>query len=161
MEVEEMVHHPKPRASGRDPGPTWRRAALVLAVLLLPALLGGWREVDGNAINPRFVKRIKNGETKKYEILMYFGDPKEVERTPEGSVYKYYSYKDAPVQTSGREKEPIMANEYVSSQQFYLDENRNVKRVPVKKEGKILRSSLTVRFKADGETVLSHEYQEY
>jgi hypothetical protein len=48
-----------------------------------------------------------------------------------------------------------------SDQQMVIDENKKIKPAPLKTEGKILRSTLTVRFKPDGLTVLSHEYKEY
>ena len=72
------------------------RLVPVLLILLLPGLLGAWRSISGETINPQYVERIKDGVTKKHEILLYFGDPKEVERTEYGPVYKYFSYKDAP-----------------------------------------------------------------
>ena len=148
----------------------WRRALLVLAVLLLPALLCvrqgmsqerfGWKAL-GESINPRYVERIKDGETKKHEILTYFGDPQEVERTPEGQVYKYLSYKEAsslPYKPESRR--PEVDSEHLSNP-FYLDKDKNIKMVQKPKPGKVLKRSLIVRFKADGETVLSHEYHEY
>jgi hypothetical protein len=145
----------------------WQQAPLVLAVLLLPALLWGRPEVRaqtvevvGETIKPRLVERIKNGQTTKNEIILYFGEPQEVERTPEGTVFKYFSYKDAPPTVAKPERDPVMANENISNP-FFLDENKNIKRVQEKKAGKVLRRSLIVRFKADGETVLSHEYKEY
>ncbi len=42
-----------------------------------------------------------------------------------------------------------------------IDENKQIKKAPLKTEGKILRSTLTVRFKPDGVTVMSHEFKEY
>ena len=148
----------------------WRRALLVLGVLLLPALVWvrqgvgdeamGMKEL-GETINPRYVKHIKNGETKKYEILTYFGEPQEVERTPEGQVYKYFSYKEAsslPYKPESRQ--PVVDSEHLSNP-FYLDKDKNIKMVQKQKPGKVLKRSLIVRFKADGETVLSHEYREY
>ena len=48
-----------------------------------------------------------------------------------------------------------------SDQLMVIDENKQIKKAPLKTEGKILRSTLTVRFKPDGETVMSHEYKEF
>ena len=148
----------------------WRRAILALAVLLLPALLWsrqvsgqaqfGWKQI-GETINPRYVERIKNGQTTKHEIILYFGEPQEVERTPEGPVFKYFSYKDASSKPyKPEDRQPNMPHENVSNP-FFLDEDKNIKMVHKQKPGKVLRRSLIVRFKADGETVLSHEYREY
>ena len=136
-----------------------RRMGVLLGVLLLPLLLGAWQDITGNTINPRYVERIKDGQTSRHEILLWFGDPKEVERNPEGPVFKYYSYKDAPVEPSRKDRE-ISDQSAVPSTPYFLDENKQVKKVVTKKSGKILHSTLTVRFKPDGETVMSHEYQE-
>ena len=48
-----------------------------------------------------------------------------------------------------------------SDQIFVIDPNKQIKKAPVKTEGKILKSTLVIRFKPDGLTVLSHEYKEY
>ena len=72
------------------------RLVPILLILLLPLLLGAWQDASGNTINPNYVKRIENGKTSKHEILLYFGDPKEIEKSDVGPVYKYFSYKDAP-----------------------------------------------------------------
>jgi hypothetical protein len=132
------------------------RTAVFCGLLLLPLILGAWQDISGNTINPRFVERIKDGQTTKHEILLWFGDPKEVERNPEGPVYKYFSYKDAPLEPSRQER---VIDEH-SSMPYFLDDEKKIKKVPQKTAGKILRSTLTVRFKPDGETVMSHEYKE-
>ena len=134
--------------------------AWFLAVLVLPLLLGAWRDITGDTINPRYVERLKDGVTTKHEVLLYFGQPQEVERTPEGPVFKYTSYKDAPATSSRAERIPEMESEHQSSQ-FFMDETKKVKKVPVKKQGKIPKSTLIIRFKPDGETVLRHEYREF
>lgn len=134
-----------------------RRGARLMLVLLLPLLLGAWSDISGNTINPRFVNRIKDGVTKKHEILLYFGEPKEVERTSEGPVFKYSSYKDAAPMGVKRER---AINEQ-SAQPYYLDTEKKIKKVGPKKDDKVLRSILIIRFKPDGETVMSHEYKEY
>jgi outer membrane protein assembly factor BamE (lipoprotein component of BamABCDE complex) len=135
-----------------------RRGVLLLALLLVALALGAWRDISGNTINPRYVTRIKDGQTTKQQILILFGEPQKVERTPAGLVFKYVSYKDAP---------PLKFDEqeYVDEPTvtpYYLDENKKVKRVPkMKRRGKIPRSTLLIRFKPDEQTVLSHEYKEY
>ncbi len=73
------------------------RGILLLLILLLPAFLGGWRAVTGGeTINPNYVQRIKNGQTTKHEILLLFGDPQEIDRSADGLVFTYKSFKDAP-----------------------------------------------------------------
>jgi len=134
------------------------RLVPILLILLLPLLVGAWQDASGNTINPNYVKRIENGKTAKHEILLYFGDPKEIEKTDEGSVYKYFSYKDAPAGLPYiHDKRKIEEQ----SDKLYLDDSKQVKKVPLKTEGKILRSTLTIRFKSDGVTVMSHEYKEF
>ena len=134
------------------------RLVPILLVLLLPLLLGAWQDFTGNTINPNYVKRIQDGKTTRTEILAFFGDPKEVEKSDLGPVYKYSSYKDAAPDTPYiHEKRHIQEQ----SDKLYVDDNKQIKKVPLKTEGKILRSTLTVRFKSDGETVMSHEYKEF
>ena len=128
------------------------RLVPILLVLLLPLLLGAWQDFTGNTINPNYVKRIQDGKTTRTEILAFFGDPKEVEKSDLGPVYQYSSYKDAAPDTPYiHEKRHIQEQ----SDNLYVDENKQVKKPPLKTEGKILRSTLTVRFKSDGETVMS------
>ena len=134
------------------------RWTVLLLILLLPLVLGGWRSISGESINPNYVKRIKNGQTTKNEILVLFGDPQEIQRTPEGLVYIYKSFKDAPAMPYRPENREINPQ---SDNPLVIDENKQIKKAPLKTEGKILRSTLTVRFKPDGDTVLSHEYKEY
>jgi outer membrane protein assembly factor BamE (lipoprotein component of BamABCDE complex) len=141
-------------AARRVAGALLRRAALVVLILSLPVTLGAWRDIIGKSINPRFVERIENGQTTKHEILLWFGDPEKVERTPEGPVFRYVSYKDAPP-PSGQEPQQQ------STSPYYLDEKKQVKRLTPKTKGEIVRSTLTIRFTADGETVLSHDYKEF
>jgi len=136
-----------------------RRLVPLLAILLLPLFLGAWRDFTGNTINPNYVKRIQDGKTTKTEILAFFGDPKEIEKSDLGPVYKYFSYKDAPPDLPYRPERRKVQDQ--SDQQYVVDDDKRVKKPAVKTEGKILRSTLTVRFKSDGETVMSHEYQEF
>jgi hypothetical protein len=134
------------------------RGLLLLLILMLPGFLGGWRGVGGDTINPHYVKRIKDGQTTKQEILLYFGDPQEIQRTSDGLVYTYKSFKDAPALPYDPSKREINPQ---SDSLFVLDENKQIKKPPLKTAGKILGSTLTVRFKPDGVTVMSHEYKEY
>jgi hypothetical protein len=136
----------------------WRRIVLVLLVLLLPGLLGAWRIVSGDTIDPRHVERIKDGKTTKNEILTLFGDPQEIDRSSEGIIYSYKSFKDAPALPYKHYEREIAPQ---SDQLYVIDEQKKVKKQSVKKEGKILRSTLVIRFKPDGQTVMSHEYKEF
>jgi hypothetical protein len=137
---------------------TWRRMALALIILLLPGLLGAWRIMSGETLSPRLVANIQDGKTTKQEILVMFGDPQEINRTSEGLTYLYKSYKDAPAMPYKWQDRKINPQ---SDQLFLIDDNKQIKKAPVKTKGKILRSTLLIRFKPDGVTVLSHEYKEY
>jgi hypothetical protein len=133
--------------------------APVLLVLCLPWLLGwSWKDASGMTIDPNYVERLQDGKTTKQEVLLLFGDPKEIERTSEGVVYRYFSYKDAgamPYRPELREPNPQSSSEY-------LIQDKQIKQKPaVTPGGKILRSSLVIRFKPDGDTVMSHEYKEF
>ena len=136
----------------------WRRIASVLLILLLPGLLGAWRVVSGESIDRRHVERIQDGKTTKHEILLLFGDPQEIDRAPEGVTYKYKSFKDAPAMPYRPENRKINPQ---SDQLFVINEDKTIKKAPLKTEGKILRSTLLIRFKPDGQTVMSHEYKEF
>ena len=152
------LNRKQPGQERLGPGSSSGRLAALFLLLLVPLILGGWRVVSGETINPKFVERIKDGKTSKHEILVLFGDPQEITRTPYGPVYLYKSYKDAPAlpyDYSKREINPQSDSPYV------IDSNKQIKKAPLKTKGKILRSTLTIRFKPDGETVLSHEYKEF
>jgi len=136
----------------------WRRLTLVLMIMLLPGLLGAWRVVSGDTIDSRRVSRIKDGKTTKQEILLLFGDPQEIDRTPEGVVYLYKNFKDAPAFPYRHEKREISPQ---SDQVFIRDDKKQIKKAPLKTEGTILKSTLLIRFKPDGETVMSHEFKEF
>jgi hypothetical protein len=136
-----------------------RRWLGVLLILVLPLLLGGWHDFTGNTINPNYVKRLQDGKTTKDEVLLWFGDPKKIEKTDLGPVYKYFSYKDTPPDMPYRPENRKINPQ--SDQQFALDPNQKVVKPKVKTQGKILRSTLIIRFKSDGHTVMSHEYQEF
>ena len=87
-----------------------------------------------------------------------FGDPNEIKRTENGVVFTYKSFKDAPAlpyDPNKRQPNPQ------SDKPFLLDEDNKIKRVQEKTEGKILRSTLIIYFKPDGQTVSGHEYTEH
>jgi len=136
----------------------WRRIASVLLILLLPGLLGAWKIISGETIDRRHVERIKDGKTTKNEILLLFGDPQEIGRTPDGVTYTYKSFKDAPAMPYRPEDRKIATQ---SDQLYVIDDQKQVKKAPLKTEGKILRSTLLIRFTPDGQTVMSHEYKEF
>jgi hypothetical protein len=134
------------------------RGLILAFILSLPLWLGGWKIVSGDTIDARHVERIKDGQTTKHEILLFFGEPQETERGAEGLVFHYKSFKDAPAMPYRPEDRKINPQ---SDQLMVIDENKQIKKAPLKTEGKILRSTLTVRFKSDGVTVMSHEYKQY
>lgn len=141
------------------PVPGFAKSALkVLALLCLALALGAWQDFRGRTINPKFVERIKNGVTTKQEILVMFGDPQETQRTPEGLVFKYVSYQDAPAPMPSKNiyHEP----KEQSTSHYFVTEEKKVKKVPVKTKGEKVQSTLIIRFKPDGNTVMSHDYQE-
>jgi hypothetical protein len=135
-----------------------RRGAALLGLILLPLIFGGWVGMTGRTIDPRHVERIQNGKTTKHEILLYFGEPQETHRNPDGLVFIYKSFKDAPAMPYKHYERQINPQ---SDQIMVIDENKKIKKAPLKKEGKILHSTLTIRFKPDGDTVMSHEYKEF
>jgi hypothetical protein len=144
------------RISALKPG----RLVPILLILLLPLFLGAWRDASGNTINPRYVERIQNGKTTKHEVLLFFGEPKDIEKSDLGPVYKYTSYKDSPADEMPykHDKRQIQPQ---SDQQYVIDDEKKIKKPEVKKEGKIVRSTLIIRFQKNGETVMSHEYKEF
>jgi outer membrane protein assembly factor BamE (lipoprotein component of BamABCDE complex) len=156
LQASQKLQSPDDRFSGSSR--RWRRMALVFLVLLLPGLLGAWRIVSGETIDPRHVERIKDGTTTKMEILTLFGDPHEIDRTADGVTYLYKSFKDAPALPYKHYEREIAPQ---SDQIYLLDENKQIKKPTIKKEGKILRSTLLIRFKPDGQTVMSHEYKQF
>jgi len=136
-----------------------RPVVLALLVLALPFLLGAWKEATGRNINPRYVERIQDGKTKKHEILVLFGDPQEINRTPEGPVYIYKSYKAVEAPPT---REVYKLPEPQSTSPYAMDHQLKEEKKPVKKgPAKVLSSTLTIRFQPDGETVQSHEFKEF
>jgi hypothetical protein len=158
MRQSEMSRKLQPEGGRTTARRRWRRIASVLMILLLPGLLGAWKVISGETIDRRHVERIQDGKTTKNEILLLFGDPQEIDRTPDGIIYNYKSFKDAPAmpyRPENREPNPQ------SDQLYVVDDKKQIKKAPLKTEGKILKSSLLIRFKPDGQTVMSHEYKEY
>ncbi len=133
----------------------FRHGLFLLGMMLL---LLAWRDVTGNTINPRYVERIKDGQTTKNEIMLMFGEPQEVKRTENGVVFSYKSFKDAPALRYDPDKRQISSQ---SDKPFLVDEDKKVKVVQEKKEGQILKSTLIIYFKPDGQTVSGHEYTEH
>jgi hypothetical protein len=130
----------------------------VIALLGLMLAILGWRDITGNTINPHYVERIKDEQTTKNEITVMFGEPQEIKRTENAIIFTYKSFKDAPAampyDPDKRQPNPQ------SGQLFVVDENKNIKKIEDKKEGKILKSTLVIYFKPDGQTVTGHEYTE-
>jgi hypothetical protein len=132
-----------------------RRGLLLLGLMLL---LLAWRDVTGNIINPRAVERIKDGQTTKNEITLMFGEPQEIKKTENVVVYTYKSFKDAsdlPYSPKKRQPKPQ------SDQLYLLDEEKTAKKPDPNTAGKVLRSTLIIYFKPDGQTVAGHEYTEH
>jgi hypothetical protein len=156
---QSKTSQPRQPAGDRFAARRWRRIASVLLILLLPGLLGAWRIISGESIDRRHVERIQDGKTTKNEILVLFGDPQEIDRAPVGVTYTYKNFKDAPAMPYKPEDRKIAPQ---SDQLFLLpDDDKQIKKPPIKTEGKILKSTLLIRFKPDGQTVMSHEYKEY
>jgi hypothetical protein len=132
-----------------------RRVLLLLGLMLL---LLAWRDITGNTINPRYVERIQDGQTTKNEITLMFGEPQEIKRIENGVVYTYKSFKDAPALPYDPKKRQPNPQ---SSQLYVIDEDKTVKKTETKTEGKVLRSTLIIYFKPDGQTVAGHEYTEH
>jgi outer membrane protein assembly factor BamE (lipoprotein component of BamABCDE complex) len=130
----------------------------VAGLLVLLGLILAWRDMSGNTINPRYVERIKDGQTTKNEIMVMFGDPQEIKRTENTIAYTYKSFKDAPALPYDPEKRQVSSQ---SDQLYLLDEEKKIKKAPLKTEGKILKSTLIIYFKPDGQTVSGHEYTEH
>jgi len=138
--------------------PLFGRFLTMVLLFAMIVSLGAWRDVTGNTINPRYVERIKDGQTTKNEILVMFGEPQEIKRTPETIVYVYRSFKDAlALPYDPKKREPSTQ----STTPYFVDEDKRVRKVQEKTEGKIPRSTLVIYFKPDGQTVSGHEYTEH
>lgn len=133
-----------------------RKAALILLFFIFSLLLGAWKITTGHAINPKYVERIKDGQTKRHEILTLFGDPEEINRTPEGLVYIYQSFRNKETLPGQNQKEskPVLDAPYYG-------EDRSKKKSTPKDSDKEVSSMLIIRFDRDGETVRSHDYKQF
>ena len=159
MHQLEMNREPQSEGGRSSARLRCRRIASILMILLLPGLLGAWKIISGETIDRRHVERIADGKTTKNEVLLLFGDPQDIDRGSEGITYTYKNFKDAPAMPYRPEDRQIAPQ---SDQLFLLpDDDKKVKKPPLKTEGKILKSTLLIRFKPDGQTVMSHEYKEY
>jgi hypothetical protein len=159
MDQAKMSREFQPEGGRRPARRRWGRITAVLMILLLPGLLGAWKSISGDTIDPRHVQRLQDGKTTKNEVLLLFGDPQEIDRSPEGVTYTYKSFKDAPANPYNPNERKIAPQ---SDQLFLLpDDDKKIKKAPLKTEGKVLRSTLVIRFKPDGLTVMSHEYKEF
>ena len=136
-----------------------RQTTLVLLVLTMPLLLGAWKIVMGREINPAYVDRIKDGQTQKHEILTLFGDPDEIDRTPEAVVYTYKTFRDKEVLPK-RERKVKSAPQ--DSPYFREDWLKDKKEREAKEEGgKELDRRLIIRFDPKGLTVQSHDFKQF
>lgn len=136
-----------------------RKTALVLLVLAVPFFLGAWKIVMGREINPAYVDRIKDGKTPKHEILTLFGDPDEIDRTPEAVVYTYKTYREKKVLPK-RERKVKSAPQ--DSPYFREDWLKEKKEREAKQEGtKELDRRLIIRFDPKGLTVQSHDFKQF
>lgn len=134
-----------------------REAALALLVLTLPFFLGAWKISMGRAINPSYVERIKDGQTKKHEVLTLFGDPDKVDRTPEGLVYIYQSFRN-------KETLPKRGREVKSTIQdspYFREDWLEKKAERESSSNQELDRELVIRFDQQGETVQSHQYKQF
>jgi len=136
-----------------------RKTALVLLVLCLPFLLGAWKITMGRSINPAYVERIKDGQTPKHEILTLFGDPDEVDRTPEAVVYTYKSFRDKGVLPKREQKVKSVIQDSPYFREDWLEKKKE--REAKEEKGKELDRRLIIRFDPKGQTVQSHDFQQF
>lgn len=136
-----------------------RQAALVLVIFTLPLFLGAWKIIRGHDINPAYVDRIQDGKTKKHEILTLFGDPEEIDRTPEGVVYIYETYRDKETVPKKGRRVTSTPQDSPYFREDWLKEKR--KREAAAAANKELDRRLIIRFDREGDTVQSHEYKQF
>lgn len=127
---------------------------LMLAVLLA----AGWRQLTGDQLDPRLVARIKNGQTTKNEILLWFGEPQEIRKTDACLIYIYRTYVDTPALPYKPDKREVNPQSYTP---FLIDEDKHVVPRKEKREGRILRRQLTIYLQPNTQVVSGHEYQEF
>ncbi len=129
-----------------------------LFLLLTLVLVSGWRQLTGDNLNPRFIDRIQDGKTTKNEILLWFGEPQEIKKTPTSLIYIYKSYADTPALPYNPDKREINPQSYTP---FLIDEDKNIVPKKEKTTGKILRGTLTIYIKPETQVVTGHEYLEH
>jgi hypothetical protein len=136
-----------------------QQAALVLLVFTLPLFLGAWKITTGRNINTAYVERIQDGKTKKHEILTLFGDPDEVDRTPEAVVYIYETYRNKETLPKRERQLKSAPPDSPYFREDWLKEKK--KREAAAAANKELDSRLMIRFDREGQTVQSHEYKQF
>jgi hypothetical protein len=136
-----------------------RGTARLLLVLALPLLLGAWNITMNKGINASYVERIKDGKTKKSEILTLFGDPQETKRTPEGLIFVYKTYITKEKSVSWKDKGGESKTAAAVDSPYSLEQT--LKRKPKEGPTQEVTSSLTIFFGSDGETVQSHDFKQY
>lgn len=134
------------------------KIVVAFTLLLMFLLLTGWRQLTGDNLNPRTVARIKDGQTTKNEILLWFGEPQEIKKTEASIIYIYKSYVDAPALPYNPDKREVNPQSYTP---FLIDEDKHIVPKKEKREGKILRSVLTIYLKPETQVVTGHEFQEF
>lgn len=133
-----------------------RQAGFVLLLFVVPLLLG-WKFDMDKGINPRLVQRIEDGKTKRHEILTWFGDPKEIQRLPDGVVYVYKAMR--PKDELPRRKAPEKSGPAIDPNA--LDKTPITKKTDSEESAQELARTLIIRFKPDGETVQNHDFKEF
>ena len=136
-----------------------RQTALVLLVFPLPLFLGAWKIIRGREINPAYVERIQDGKTEKHEILTLFGDPDEVDRTPEAVVYVYETFRDKETLPKRQRDLKSAPQDSPYFREDWLKEKK--KREAAAAANKELDRRLIIRFDREGQTVQSHEYKQF
>jgi len=136
-----------------------RQVALVLLVFTLPLFLGAWKIIMGRSINPAYVERIQDGKTEKHEILTLFGEPDEVDRTPEAVVYVYETFRNKETLPQRERQLQSTPQDSPYFREDWLKEKK--KREAAAAANKELDRRLIIRFDREGQTVQSHEYRQF
>ena len=144
----------------RRGGRVLSRTGQILLLLAAVLLLGAWSDFTGNTINPRYVQAHPGRQDHQA------GGPAcflEIPRRSSAPIWGR-STSISAIRTTRPDmpyKPEERKIEEQSDQIYLLDDKKQIKKPVVKKEGKIPRSTLTIRFKKDGDTVMSHEYKEF
>ena len=131
-------------------------AVLALAACAPPAIIKPYR-IDiqqGNYVSQDMVAQLRPGMTKE-QVRYLLGTPLITDIFHADRWDYVYYYDKAYSKPEERKINPQ------SDQIYVVDENKQIKKATVKMEGKILKSTLLIRFKPDGETVMSHEYKQF